>query len=71
MERLTKSKLVNGTPVCYLQNNSGLPEYILITKIFEMISNFNSPWQVLGFGIVVAFIFGCLWLLYKFLTSLF
>lgn len=44
---------------------------INVTKVFEMISNFNSPWQVLGFGIVVAFIFGCLWLLYKFFTNLF
>ena len=34
-----------------------------LTKLFEMISNFNSPWQVLGFGIVIAFLFGCLWLL--------
>lgn len=42
-----------------------------ITKIFEMIKNFNSPWQVLGFAIVVAFIFGCLWLLYKFWSNLF
>lgn len=36
-----------------------------MTKIFEIISSFNSPWQVLGFAIVVAFIFGCLYLLYK------
>ena len=42
-----------------------------IIKIFEIISKFNSPWQVLGFGIVIAFIFGCLWLLYKFWTNLF
>ena len=41
-----------------------------ITKIIEMVSNFNSPWQVLGFAIVVAFIFGCLWLLYKILENI-
>lgn len=42
-----------------------------ITKIFEMVSNFNSPWQVLGFAVVVAFIFGCLWLLYKVISKIF
>ena len=40
-----------------------------ITKIIEMVSNFDSPWQVLGFAIVLAFIFGCLWLIYKILTK--
>lgn len=42
-----------------------------IAKIVEMVSSFNSPWQVLGFAVVVAFIFGCLWLLYKFISDMF
>lgn len=42
-----------------------------VEKLFEIISNFNSPWQVLEFGIVVVFLFGCLWLLYKFWSNLF
>lgn len=46
MERLTKSKLVNGTPVCYLQNNSGLPEYILkrnsYRKIVEKLKEYED-----------------------------
>lgn len=41
-----------------------------ITKIIEMVSNFNSPWQVLGFAVVVAFIFGCLWLFYKIISEI-
>lgn len=28
MERLTKSELVNGIPVCYPNNSSGLAEYV-------------------------------------------
>lgn len=46
MERLTKSKLVNGTPVCYLQNNSGLPKYILkrnsYRKIVEKLKEYED-----------------------------
>lgn len=42
-----------------------------ISRVFEMISNFNSPWQVLGFAVVIAFIFGCLWLLYKVISEIF
>lgn len=29
MGRLTKSELVNGFPVCYPKNNTGLPEYVM------------------------------------------
>ncbi len=37
MERLTKSELVNGTPVCDLQNDSGLPEYVLRRNSYKRI----------------------------------
>ena len=37
-------------------------------EIIEIISKFNSPWQVLGFAVIMAFIFGCLWLLFKYIT---
>ena len=39
-----------------------------MVEIIEIISKFNSPWQVLGFAVIMAFIFGCLWLLFKYIA---
>lgn len=46
MERLTKTKLVNGNLVCYPQNNSGLPEYVIkqnpYRKIVEKLKEYED-----------------------------
>lgn len=42
-----------------------------IEKLFELVGQINSPWQLLGFVAVLGFTFGLLWLLYKFITSIF
>lgn len=46
MERLTKSELVNGFPVCYPQNNTGLPEYVMkenpYREIVEKLKNYED-----------------------------
>lgn len=42
-----------------------------IEEIMKLISQINSPWQLLGFLAVLGFAFGCLWILYKIITSVF
>lgn len=46
MERLTKAELVNGIFVCYPQNNSGLPEYVMkqnpYRKIVEKLKEYED-----------------------------
>lgn len=32
-----------------------------IIKLVNMISEFTSPWQILGLAVILAFVFGCLW----------